>query len=125
MPLIVQVVNLQGKTIEGARWEVPTPPGLQEGQSFALSLPTKDKGLVAYLTKGQNSECYLEREKGEVEVVLGFGVKRIRHMLSPIDKRLETLCLLIPANRVVEQVLVYLVRPAKVDARFVQLFRAS
>jgi hypothetical protein len=111
--------------MEGARWEIPAPPGLQEGQSFAVSLPVKDKELVAYLSKASNSDCYIDVEKGETSIILGFGIKRVRHMLAPATKHMETLCLVAPANRVVEQVLTYIMTPARVDARFLQMIRGS
>jgi hypothetical protein len=125
MSLIIQAVNLQSKTIEGARWEINSPPGLQTGQSFALSLNTDDKELVSYLSKAKNSECYIDREKGETSIILGFDVKRIRHMFTPKNKYMETLCLIVPTNRVVEQVLTYLITPSKVDSRFIQSMRGN
>lgn len=111
--------------MEGARWEISAPPGLQEGQSFAISLQVKDKELVSYLSKASNSDCYVDIEKGETSVILGFGIKRVRHMLIPATKHMETLCLVSPANRVVEQVLTYILTPGKVDARFLQVIRGA
>lgn len=128
MPIVVQVVNLQGKTIENARWTVPTPPGLQEGQSFALSLVSEDVNLISYLTKSRAADCTMEKEGGKVYITLSFAVKRIRHMYTPTaatDKQLETLCQISPLNRTVEQILTYLVAPAKTDAQWVRALRGA
>lgn len=125
MPIVLQVVTLQGKTVEGGRWELPAVPGLQEGQSFALSFPTKDKQLVAYLMKAQSGDCVVDRDKGEYSVMLSFTVRRIRHMLATATKSLDTMAVLTPVNRSVELVLQYLVDPKKVDQKFFKIVRET
>lgn len=125
MPIILQVHALNGKTIEGARWEVPSIAGLQEGQSFAFSFPTKDKQLVAYLTKAQSAECMVDRERGENSVILSFNVRRIRHMLPVGTKTVETMAMLTPVNRSVELVLQYVLDPRKVDPKFIKMVRET
>jgi len=116
MPIVLQVATLQGKTLEGGRWELENVPGLQEGQSFALSFPTKDKQLVAYLMKVQNGDC---------AVALSFQVRRIRHMLTVGTEKLDTMAVLTPVNRNVELVVQYLVDPKKVDQKFFKMVRET
>ena len=125
MAIVLQVATLSGKTVEGARWQVPDVHGLQENQSFALSFPTKDKQLVAYLTKVPTSECSVDREKGDYSVQLSFQVRRIRHMLTVNSSKVDTLAMLTPMNRSVEAVLQYLINPAKVDPKFVKAVREA
>lgn len=125
MPIVLQVATLQGKTVEGGRWELPSVPGLQEGQSFALSFPTTDKQLVTYLTKAQNGDCSVDRDKGEYSVMLSFTVRRIRHMLSVASQNLDTMAVLTPVNRNVELVFQYLVDPKKVDQKFFKIVRET
>lgn len=125
MPIVLQVATLQGKTVEGGRWEVPSVPGLGEGQSFALSFPTKDKQLVAYLMKAQSGDCAVDRDKGEYSVSLSFQVRRIRHMLTVGTEKLDTMAILTPVNRSVELVLQYLVDPKKVDQKFFKTVRET
>lgn len=121
--IVLQVATLSGKTVEDARWEVPSIHGLQEGQSFALSFPTKDKQLVTYLTKVPTADCSVDREKGEYSVQLSFNVRRIRHMLSVGSQQVDTLAVLQPANRSVELVMQYLINPAKAEPKFVKAVR--
>jgi len=125
MPIVLQVTTLQGKTLEGGRWELENVPGLQEGQSFALTFPTKDKQLVAYLLKVQNSDCMVDRDQGEYSVMLSFSVRRIRHMLSTGTSKLDTMAVLTPVNRNVELVMQYLVDPKKVDQKFFKTVRET
>jgi hypothetical protein len=125
MPIVLQVATLQGKTVEGGRWELPSVPGLQEGQSFALSFSTTDKQLVAYLMKAQSSECAVDRDKGGYSVVLSFQVRRIRHMLTVGTENLDTMAILTPVNRSVELVLQYLLDPKKVDQKFFKTVRET
>jgi hypothetical protein len=125
MSIVLQVATINGKTMEGARWQVPTVPGLQEGQSFALSFPTKDKQLVTYLSKAQVSECSVDREKGEYSVQLSFSVRRIRHMLSVNGTQVDTLAILTPENRNVELVAQYLINPAKAEPKFIKAVREA
>jgi hypothetical protein len=125
MSIVLQVATLSGKTMEGARWEVPSVQGLQEGQSFALSFPTKDKQLVTYLSKTPVSECSIDREKGEYSVQLSFQVRMIRHMLSVNNSKVDTLAVLTPVNRNVELVTQYLINPARVEPKFVKMVREA
>lgn len=125
MAIVLQIHALNGKTVEGGRWEVPSVVGLQEGQSFALSFPTKDKQLVTYLTKAQIAECMVDREKNEYSVVLSFRVRRVRHMLAVGTSKVESMAALTAVNRNVELVLQYILDPKKVDQKFVKMVRET
>lgn len=123
--IVLQIHALNGKTVEGGRWEVPAIQGLQEGHSFALSMPTQDKQLVAYLAKMQNADCIVDKDKTEYSVVLSFSVRRIRHMLAVGGAKTETMAVLVPVNRNVELVMQYILNPAKVDQKFVKAVRET
>jgi hypothetical protein len=123
--VIIQALNLQGKIIEGARWEVDPPPGLQEGQSMAILIRCADKDLENYLTKARGSECYLERDQGKTFVSLSFIVKRIRHMIAPSKRQTDTLCHVVPTNGNVEQILIYLFTPSKISEAFMRAIRSA
>lgn len=125
MSIVLQIHATNGKTVEGGRLEVPDVIGLQEGQSFAISFPTKDKQLIAYLVKAQNSDCMVDREKGEHSVMLSFQVRRIRHMVTVGSPKVDTMAILTPVNRSVELVLQYLLDPKKVDQKFVKIVRET
>lgn len=116
--IVLQVHALNGKTIEGGRWEVPDVIGLGEGQSFALALPTKDKHLTAYLVKAQSADCVVDKDKTDYSVILSFQVRRIRHMHAVGSKKVDSMAVLVPMNRSVELVLQYMLNPAKVDQKF-------
>lgn len=116
--IVLQVHALSGKTVEGGRWEVPDVPGLQEGQSFALSIPTKDRHLTAYLVKSKTADCIVDKDKNDYSVILSFQVRRIRHMLAVGMKKVDSMAVIVPVNRSVELVLQYMLNPAKVDPKF-------
>jgi hypothetical protein len=123
--MIIQIQTMSGEQVEGARWDIPVPAGLQENQSFAILLPCEDKKLVTYISKVKNSECYVDVDEGKTSVVLSFRVSRIRHMLTINSSKTETLCYLTPSHRAVEQVMVYMLTPGKADKRLVSILESN
>lgn len=123
--MIVQIQTMSGEQVENARWDVPVPPGLQEGQNFAILLPFEDKELAMYISKVKNSECYTDFDEGKTSAVLSFRVLKIRHMLTLNDSKVETLCYLAPNSRAVEQVMIYILTPGKADKRLVAILKGN
>ncbi len=123
--IAIQVVTVNGKTMDKARWEVDPPEGLQEGQSFALNVKVNDKGLVSYLSKVKSADCMLDRDKEGHFVMLSFKVARIRHMLNVHDGKVESMVVLAPVNKSVELVLQHALDPSKADPRFVKAVREA
>lgn len=123
--MITQVQLTTGEQVEGARWDIPVPPGLQEGQNFAILLPFEDKELATYMGKVKNSECYVDIEDKKTSAVLSFRVSKIRHMLTINDSKVETLCYLTPTNRAVEQIMIYILTPNKADLRLKRAIKGN
>jgi type II secretory pathway component PulC len=123
--MIIQLQTISGEQVENAKWDVPVPAGLQEGQSFAILLPFEDKELSTYISKVKNSECYVDLEEGKTSAVLSFRVSRIRHMLTINSQKIETLCYLTPTHRATEQVMIYILSPAKADPRLKRAIKGN
>lgn len=125
MSAIIKVSTIGGRLIEEARWEVNSISNLREGHAFQVSLPTSDMNLVAYAGKTGSKECSIDGTKGSYSVVLTCLVKQIRHMLEDGSKQVESMAVLVPSNRVVENVIIYMLSPAKCDPRVSQLIQSS
>jgi hypothetical protein len=125
MSAIIQVTTISGSIIENARWEVENIVNLREGHGFQINWITKDTNLLAYVGKANNRECSVDRNKDIYSVVLSCLVKQIRHMLDSNEKQIESMAILVPSNRVVENIIIYLASPDKCDPRVIQLIRAG
>jgi hypothetical protein len=123
MPIIVQASTLAGKMIEGARWEVEFPSGVQEGHLVALNLPFKDSALNGYLARSPSSDCMVDKNSSGYSVALSLKVTQVRHMVEVVKGEeildVESMAIIIPVNRLVEHVLMYLIAPSKCDQKFV------
>lgn len=125
MPAIIQVASISGRIIDSAKWKVESISNLREGHGIQVSMPTNDSQLLNYIGKAANVECSVDRNKNDYSVILGCMVKQIRHMLDTVDSDLESMAVVVPSNRIVESVIVYLVDSSKSDPRFVKLIQSQ
>jgi hypothetical protein len=125
MSLIIQAATIGGITLDQARWEVDNITNVREGHPIQISLNTKDPQLIKYISKQDKSDCVVEKEKSGYSVILRCAVKEIRHLVDADAKKLETRVLIIPVNRYVEGVIVYMLHPSKCDPRFIQAIRGT
>lgn len=127
MAIIVKAHTLSGGAIEGARWMVEFPSGVQEGQSVALNVPvpSSEANLLNYLSRSQSVDAMLDKSDNVFTVSLSCKVTRVRHMVDTADGTVETMCHVQPANRLAEHVLVYLFAPSKSDPKFLRMVRGG
>ncbi len=123
--LILQVQTISGSLIENGRWEVECPAGLQEGHHFSLNIPVPDPALIRYLSKVQSLDCVLDKDGNKYSVSLSCPVRRVRHMVNTETSGIDSMGILVPINRTIEGVLLYLLAPNKCDPRFVRLVRGE
>lgn len=123
--LILQAQTISGNLIEGGRWEVEFPAGLQEGQHFSLNLPVTDPHLIRYLSKVSSIDCVLDKDGNKFSVSLSCPIRRVRHMVSTTTGEVESMGILVPINRTIESVLLFVIAPNKCDPRFIRLVRGD
>jgi hypothetical protein len=123
MSAIIQATSLDGKIISAARWEVPNIVNLREGHNFQISILTKDTKLLGYIGKQSGSDIAVDHNQDEYSVILGCVVKQIRHLLETGTKQLESMAVIVPASRVVEGIIIYIMARDKCDPRFVKLIQ--
>ena len=121
MPAIIQVTSLSGQIISAAKWEVQNIINLREGHNFQISILSKDAGLLGYISKQTGGDITVDHHKDVYSVILNCIVKQIRHLLEANTKQLESMAVVMPANRIVENVLIYLMARDKCDPRFIKL----
>lgn len=123
----MQALTIQGSIVEGARWEVDFPAGVQEGHSVALSvlIPPTEVNLLNYLSRSASSDAMLDKGADGISVALSLKVTRVRHMVEAATRRAETMCFVQPVNRLVEHIMTFLYSPAKCDPKFVRMVRGS
>ena len=118
----IQATTIGGSIIEKARWEVPNLDSVQTGHMLAVCLNSDDKSLLASIKKHNKTECSLDQsEDGRNVIMATFLVKQIRHMIDGAN--FDTMCIVVPTSRYVEQVTLYLLDPSKCDKRFVGTVR--
>jgi hypothetical protein len=130
--MIIQATTTGGAMIEKARWEIPDGGynlhSLQVGHSISVCLATNDKNLLSNIMKQSKVECSVDKAgNGKHSVVLTMVVNQIRHMIdaSGGKQSFSTMCIAVPVNRYVEQVMLHLLDPGKCDKRFAQSVRGS
>jgi hypothetical protein len=127
MSIILQAVTLSGEAVEGARWSVSFPAGVQEGHSVAINvpIPAAEVALLNYLSRSQSVDAMLDRDETGVSVALAFKVSRVRHMVEAKAGSVETVCYVSPTNRLVEHVTTFLFMRGKTNAQFLRAMRSS
>lgn len=122
MTTVVQAVTLSGRIIEQGRWEIGDH-SISEGHTFQINIPTDDPDLLKFLVKQGKPECSVERDGKDKKsfhgsVTLSFSVKQVRHLLETTTRVTDTLVIVTPANRVVEQVSLYILDRGQCDDRW-------
>lgn len=122
---IIQFIKINGGIIEKAKWEIDTLANLREGHFIQFNFNIEeDVNLISYVSKRSNIDCVIEKtDKGQYSVVLTGIVKAFRHMLDA--SKLESMVTVVPANRAVENVLLYVVDKNQCDPKFVALLRQT
>lgn len=118
----IQATTIGGSIIDKARWEVPSINSVQVGHTLSICLNSDDKNLLTHIRKQEKTECSLDRaEDGKYTIVVTLVVKQVRHMLDA--SKFDTMCIVVPMSRHVEQVILYLLDPSQCDKRFAGIVR--
>lgn len=126
MSIILQAMTLSGESVDGARWSVSFPAGVQEGHSVAVNvpIPPSEAALLSYLSRSQPVDAMLDRDEAGISVALAFKVSRVRHMVEAKTGAVETVCFIVPVNKLVEHVTTFLFTRAKTDGKFLRAMRS-
>lgn len=105
--------------IEGGRWRVENVD-MQIGHMVQVNLKTSDRKLLKYVQKQAKFECMGEQgDDGDHTITVAFKVKTVRHMFDVKTSHMDTMVVISPMDRHVEQVTMYLLDRKKCDPRFV------
>lgn len=119
---VIQAVTISGEMIEKARWEVASLAEVHPGDAMAVSVGQPAKELVAHVQKQGKAECSVDAlDGGQVCVTVAFSVHQVRHMVD--ESGMASMCLIVPASRYAEQVLLYAMAPNRCDRRFSEAIR--
>lgn len=121
MPLLIQAKTISGTLIENATWKIVGSHSIREGQSIYLELETKDIKIVNWVAKLKSVDCNVERDEENKEkfyIIASYSILEIKHMLS--DKKLETMVHIVPMNRTIESVTLYILDRGKCNPRFIK-----
>jgi hypothetical protein len=124
MPTI-QVTSIGRKLIENASWEVRSLEGLSVGQILTVNIPLTDEALIKAV--GKIKASLLEKEEDGYSVTLTFLVDKFTHMLElksnmTLDK-MDGMAWVIPSDRTVESIILYLFNPELCDPKFLALVK--
>ena len=128
MSTIIQVTMLNGNIVENARWEVDSVD-IKDGHMFQISIPTDDTKLLRYLNKHTSSDISVDKisddKTDRYSVILNCVVKQTRHLLESSSSQMSTMVMVIPANRFVESIMMYMVQHDNCDPRIVKLINSD
>ena len=124
MPTI-QVTSIGRKLIESASWKVKSLEGLSVGQILTVNVPLVNEALIKAI--GKMKAGLLEKEDDGYSVTLTFLVDKFTHMLElkpdmSLDK-MDGMAWVIPTDRTVESIILYLFNPELCDPKFLALVK--
>lgn len=122
---IIQANTISGKFVDEARWDVDTIENLREGHTVQVQFPVDDASLAEYLTKLAKMECSIERagKTKKHTVMVTLRVVGFKHMVDTDKKRMDSMAFVVPENRIVENVLLHVLKSSLIDPRFVALLK--
>lgn len=119
MPTI-QASTLSGAMVESGLWRVKSV-NMQVGHMVQINFLSDDTKLFEYVKKQQRFECMGEYDEkgGNHTITLAFKVKTVRHMFDTKTSNVDSMVVITPMDRYVEQVMIYLLDRKKCDPRFI------
>ena len=123
--LVIQATMISGKIIDDARWEITSLSSFQKNNKVSVELATKDPALLTYLSKTPSTECILDGDKDGYSILMSCVVSDVRHMIHATNGTADTMVLVVPANRLVEHVMQYILNQNKCDPRFLKLVKGE
>lgn len=135
MPTI-RLQKLAGALVDGAVWEVETLENLREDQILRVNLPaTEFPELISYLKKRPTAGVQVEPEgKKEYSVTLELVVRRFLNLMEQVEvenegeprtANLDSMAMVAPSTRAVEEVALYILAREDCNRRFVQAVTGS
>lgn len=121
---ILQAVSISGRIIQTAKWDVKTVENIREGQSLQINIEIEDQPLINYLSKNTMAREILDKDGKQYSVNLKMVVKEFKHMFEIESRDIQSMVLLVPNNRTVEQVLIYLLDRENIDPRFMTALKS-
>jgi hypothetical protein len=116
----IQAVTVNGAIIDKGCWEILTNT-MQVGHIVDVCLYTRDKNLLSHVKKHAKTGCDVGTENEKTYVVVTFTVEKIRHMVD--ESNFESMYMVVPVNRFVEQTILYLLDPEKCEPKFAEAVR--
>lgn len=120
---IIQFTKINGSIIEKASWKVDNISNLREGHFIQFNFNIKeDTNLISYISKRSNIDCVVEKsDTGQYSIILTGIIKAFKHMID--NSKLESMVTVIPINRAVENVLLFITNKDQCDPKFVALLK--
>ncbi len=126
MATIVQITTLAGKIVEKARWKLDKVHDMREDQTIQLNAVCHERMLIAYVANKKPSECYVDlQNKSEPQVIMGFKISSVRHMLDAQSGEMDTLISAIPVNRIVEGMMMFIFQRKDCDPKFISMLKSA
>ena len=114
--VIIQPITLTEKLIN-TKWKANLN-GININDGILVILNINDDKLIKYVTKHQTRDCLIQKEENSHSVSLYFTVKKINHVINTIDNSSESVIMVIPSNKLIEQILIHLIDEKLYDAKF-------
>jgi hypothetical protein len=122
---LIRATTIDGRWVEPARWDVNPEIILKEGQEFNISFPVQNDVFFNFISKSQKQDFSVDITDKIKTVTLIFTIKNIKHLLDTenIKPELESLIILVPNNRMVENIFLFLMSPEMCSPKFIEIMK--
>jgi hypothetical protein len=120
-----QSVTTGGIIIDNARWQTNLS-NFQVGDQIEIMIPVmtsknKDRIVINFLKKSDKFGYSIDQiSKDKFSITLSFSIKQIRHLIDVVLNQTETLCIIVPINKLIEDIILYMYDEPKCDQKFIR-----
>lgn len=123
---IIQAYTSNGQIIEKARWEIDSLFGIYPNDTIQISMISKDADLYRWANLKKDKTIWVEKTKGkEFTITVAMTVHKFVHLLEDKRTTVDSMAILYPTNKIIEQILVLVMDPNNVDLRFKKLMQGK
>lgn len=119
--ILMQVQSLMGSKIKGAEWQVKNLDGIFKGNEMSIPKDTNDEKLVKWVSRGINGISVDKIEEKKFVITFDTYITTISHLLNPLEKDFDSICILEAINRDVDDLIRYMFSPEESNPAFLRL----
>jgi hypothetical protein len=120
MGYMVRIRTISGRNIQNAQWYVNSDVIPRNNESISVDIQVS-RPLGSFLSSLNHEKIFVESENPEY-AVLDIILKEVKHVLNPISKSHQILLTFEPADKMIEQILIFNFDKPSTDPRYLKKF---